>query len=240
MNRAHNQEGFTLVELMFAMTFISVLLLSIALTVIQISNIYNKGMTVKEVNQSSREISDELRRSISASQGINMTDGLRTYSAGGRMCLGSYTYIWNTSTALQTSDTTRAQYHRDSEKRATPIRFVKVPDASGLYCALDTNGALAQRDVRIQDEGLVQELLESGDRVLQMHSFSVLPSSTTAVDVVTDQRLYAISYTIGTGDITAMNSARTACLEPGQQNADPNFCTAQQFTILIRTGMGGN
>ena len=64
MNRAAKQTGFTLIELMLAMTFISVLLLAIAMTIIQIGTIYNRGVTLKEVSQAARSISDELNRSI--------------------------------------------------------------------------------------------------------------------------------------------------------------------------------
>lgn len=239
MNHAAKNTGFTLIELMLAMTFISVLLLAIALTIIQIGNIYTKGMTLKEVNQVSRDISDDLRRNIAASQGIDLTTQYQTSSAGGRMCLGTYTYIWNTSKALEQSDANRAVYLAVG-KQSTPIRFLKVPDASGLYCMVNASGGLAQRDIRTEDTSKTQELLESGDRTLQLHSFAVLPTPASAIDPITAQQLYSIAFAIGTGEVSAMNEDQTACRLPGDPKADPTYCTVQQFRLLIRTGMGGN
>ncbi len=54
MNHRHDrsESGFTIVELLMAMSFIAVLLVVITLTIIQISGIYNKGLTMRAVNQS--------------------------------------------------------------------------------------------------------------------------------------------------------------------------------------------
>ena len=68
MNQDNNkQQGFTLVELTLAMTFISVLLLSIALTIIQLGALYNQGTTSKEINQASRDMQDNITRNIASS-----------------------------------------------------------------------------------------------------------------------------------------------------------------------------
>lgn len=91
-------KGFTLIELMLAMTFVAALLIAIALTVIQISNIYNKGLTMKEVNQVGRSISDDLVRSISQSQSFAVpSDSYVTKDWGGRLCTGKFSYmeLWN-------------------------------------------------------------------------------------------------------------------------------------------------
>ena len=72
----NKQRGFTLIELMLAMTFISVLLLAIAMTIIQIGNIYNKGTTVKEINQAARAIADDVSRSASAASALNIDTDL--------------------------------------------------------------------------------------------------------------------------------------------------------------------
>ncbi len=114
MNRQVNTrvtQGFTLIELMLAMTFVSVLLVAIAMTVIQMANIYNRGMTVKELNQASREVTDDLRRTTASSEvfaanvdGSDTADFfiIRTGSTaiGGRLCMGSESYIWNYTSAV--------------------------------------------------------------------------------------------------------------------------------------------
>ena len=88
-------KGFTLIELMLAMTFISVLLLAIAMTIIQVGAIYNKGVALKDINQSGRGISDDISRTVAASEAFSLTTDYVTGTDGGRVCLGSYSYIWN-------------------------------------------------------------------------------------------------------------------------------------------------
>ena len=98
--------GFTLIELMLAMTFIAFLLVAIAMVTVQISNIYNKGITLREVNQAGRSVADEIQRSISSSIPFDVTPKVDASPAtaaskyvvrdgGGRLCLGQYTYAWN-------------------------------------------------------------------------------------------------------------------------------------------------
>jgi prepilin-type N-terminal cleavage/methylation domain-containing protein len=56
------KKGFTLIELMLAMSFISVLLLSIAMVGIQAGKMYSRGIVLRDVNQAGRDISDTIRR----------------------------------------------------------------------------------------------------------------------------------------------------------------------------------
>lgn len=62
MSRKHHkqEQGFTLVELSLSMAFIAMLLLGIALLTIQISAIYNKGLTMRSVNESGRLIAKDM------------------------------------------------------------------------------------------------------------------------------------------------------------------------------------
>lgn len=235
MNRAAKQRGFTLIELMLAMAFISVLLLAIAMTIIQIGTIYNRGMTLKEVNQTARSISDELTRSMSSTEAFTLTSKYITNSGGGRLCLGQYSYIWNTGLAIQNSDQNLTMIAAPSSNPPEkPIRFVKIPDASGIYCASDGTGLLA-RDVRPEDIDETVELLNAGDRTLTLHQFTVT-SGTNAYDSATGQQLYNITFTIGTGNVSALNSNQTACLPPGALNSDFAYCTVQQFSLVTRAG----
>src|SRR5450759_2265716 len=96
------QRGFTLVELMLAMAFVSALLLAIAMTVIQIGNIYNRGITYKNVNQVGSSLVSELQRSIASNapfdvsiNGVGEGEHYINKGWGGRLCTGQYSYIWN-------------------------------------------------------------------------------------------------------------------------------------------------
>jgi len=67
IQKLHNKKtrgGFTLVELLFAMAFLSVLLLVIAYLVIYIITIYQKGLTLRAVSSTGRQLIDDVNRSI--------------------------------------------------------------------------------------------------------------------------------------------------------------------------------
>lgn len=247
MNRVAKKQGFTIIELMLAMTFVAFLLLGVALTVMQISSIYNKGTTVKEINQSSRDLNDDLHRTINAAGTLTLaTDYLQSpltgVAAGGRLCLGSYSYIWNYQKAIAANDTNVAKYQAPATGSAPtdPIRFVKVPDPNKAYCA--KNGtALANKDILSADVPQAKELLKTGDHELGLHQFGfITPVPASAADVTTGQQIFTITYTIGTSDLTALNANQTACLPSNLANADPLYCNVEQFSLVVRAGSGVN
>jgi prepilin-type N-terminal cleavage/methylation domain-containing protein len=131
MNQNKQTSGFTLVELVIAMAFIGILLMAIALTSIQLITLYNKGLTLKQVNAATRVVVQDMQANIANASEIRIfrkADGtgpaansLRqamkediavpdptvvdthyyiNYS-GGRLCTGTYSYVWNHSAALR-------------------------------------------------------------------------------------------------------------------------------------------
>lgn len=61
------KKGFTIIETMLAMLFIGIMMVAIAVLVRNVSETYSKGITIKNVNEASRAIIDDLERTISAS-----------------------------------------------------------------------------------------------------------------------------------------------------------------------------
>lgn len=235
MNRAADRKGFTIIELMLAMTFVSVLLIAIALTIVQIGTIYNRGITLKEVNQTGRSISDDITRSIGASSNFSLTRSVVNTPAGGRICTGQYSYIWNTAFALQENNPSVVRFQAPS---TTEIRLLKVPDASGAYCAVAANGTPTLTQVSSSDSAASVELLKSGDRTLSIHQLAMTQAANGRS--AAGQQILSLTFTIGTGDVTALNTARTACLPPGAANANFAYCAVQQFSLVIRAGDGVN
>lgn len=230
MNRDKLTSGFTLIELMLAMTFIAMLLVAIALTTIQISNIYTKGITLREVNQAGRSLSDELQRSIASSSPFDVTpkagnDPVSSkyvvHTGGGRLCLGSYTYVWNFGSAITTGVDV---YNRYTDTN-TPVRFAKVRDPSGGLCS-ETTTQINRDDA--------SELLSSGDRDLVVHKFTI---QKTQDDPTIGQSLYAISFTLGTNNQDQLISANDAsCRPPSEGVGDEDYCAVNQFDIIARAG----
>jgi len=231
------QHGFTVIELMLAMGFITMLLLGIALTVIQVATTYNKGITTTEVNQAGRALSTELSTAISQSGKFDINQFYHTTTTEGRLCLGQYSYLWNYAKAVQTGVTPSTKLSGE------PIYFVKVRDAAQEYCAM--NPSLTQfliGDVRSTDIVNSSELLRPGDRELTMYQFDLqlddVSKTGTGVDSLSGQELYTLSFTIGSGDIEAVEPDGTACLPPNDPNSNLPYCAIQQFELVIRAGNG--
>ena len=232
--------GFTLVELMLAMTFISILLLAIAMTIVQIANTYNHGMIIKSVNQSSRALTEELDLAIRSSGSFTTDPAERRYVSnqwGGRLCAGQYSYVWNYGSALSEKNSNRNTYSsfnpagnivKVGSSDTSEISFVKVLDPIGAYCVPGTNGvypAINPTDAT--------ELLRSGDHSLAIHAFTIT-STATAKDSLSAQALYKVSFTLGTSNMSALTDDKTRCKAPNQAGSDANYCSIQQFTIVLR------
>lgn len=236
MNRADSRHyGFTIIELLVAMSFVSMLLLAIAVTVIQISNIYSKGMTMKSVDQSGRTISNDIRQTLSQSRPFNIDTAFRLQRYpeselnspdGGRLCTGVYTYVWNFGKSLTAPIN---QYSESTES----IRFARVRDSEGGYCA-DPNRAIEKADAT--------ELLASEGQDLAIQSFSV---KQLANDPSLGQSLYRIVMEIGTNNQDALQQARTitsidtSCKPPSDDASLQNFCAVSQFDFTAQAGNRG-
>lgn len=121
------KKGFTLIELMLAMAFLGTMLVGIAALMMRITNIYQKGLSIRAINTNGREIISDFTRTITSSPThlkVNPTyqnneikyddvkDALSQYylsvdhsgqQYGGVFCTGSFSYVWNTAAAIKES-----------------------------------------------------------------------------------------------------------------------------------------
>jgi hypothetical protein len=198
-------------------------------------------MIVKEVNQAGRNLTAEIQGAIikTAPFSIDQAAGSHYFkqgnpSWGGRLCLGQYSYIWNYGSVLQTNTSpTRNRYTGEAlliSASSSPIRLVKVYDTDASYCS---NLSLAV------DPANATELLNVGDHSLAVHNFTIA-SSTTADDATTGQRLYTVTFTIGTNETAALlpdgAGIISGCKGPGTVGADLSYCVVQKFSIAVRAG----
>lgn len=220
--------GFTIIELMLSMAFLSMLMLVIALTTIQISNIYNKGITLREVNQAGRSVSASLQRSITATVPFNVTPSVSAPSTsqyvvrgdGGRLCLGNYTYAWTYGANIVNGTQSLNKYMVGG----AAVRFAKIADP---------NASLCQGNPGPIDATKASELLTSGDRDLVVQSFTI---QQTAVEPQTGEALYAISMIIGTSDTTQLLADKSACKPPSGLVGAENYCSVNRFDIIAHAG----
>ena len=138
--------GFTLVELMLATAFIGSLLLVITMVIMQVTSLYNRGLTIKEVNAVSRVVVRDMQQSIANSDvfalryqdedrvevasSFGQLKGDRrsdyyTNDAGGRLCTGSYSYAWNTGRAIKYA----REHSSATEYEGSPIQL--IPNEAG-------------------------------------------------------------------------------------------------------------
>jgi len=231
-----NNKGFTLIELMLAMSFVSALLIAIAMTVIQIGNIYNKGLTLKEVNQAGRSLTSEFQKSIAQNKPFNINPGVGSryipQNWGGRLCIGHYSYIWNYGIAIKTGDKARLNVYSDPNSNNV-IRLVRIIDPNSNYCNLDALGKYPS--VSFND---AVELLNIGEHNLAVHYFKI-SSAALMTDNKTGQQLYNIEFTIGTNNQLALTTSSTGdivCKAPGEKDADSAYCSVNRFNIVTLAG----
>lgn len=136
------KKGFTIIEVLLAMAFLSLLILMIGYVIYNMINIYNKGMSIKDVNKTADLIISDIQNSVANSGDIkcaikydyrsNMatlsTEGetcralLRRGSSGanitgGALCTGKNTYLWNYGDKLQELASKTGSDKEDLEKK---------------------------------------------------------------------------------------------------------------------------
>ncbi|MDB5184080.1 MAG: hypothetical protein JWO07_761 [Candidatus Saccharibacteria bacterium] len=232
--------GFTIVELLMAMAFVSILLIVITLTVIQISNIYNKGLTMRAVNQSGTAISADVRQTLSQSHPFDTSTSffMQTSNGGattnigdavaGRLCTGTYTYVWNLGKAK-----TPVNVYNSSDKQ---IGFIRVRDNGAQYCAdlgskIDSSNSADAR-----------EFLSTDTAELAVQSFTV---SKLADDTPIGQALYRIVFELGTNNQDALQQEQhidtidTSCRPPSDASSLQDYCAVNQFDFTAQAGNRG-
>lgn len=246
----HNTQsnGFTLIELMLSMAFVGILLITIATTSMHIMGTYTKGLTVKEINQSGRTISEDIQRTIAASTPF-LVSPARTGSptddteskyviqpGGGRLCTGAYTYAWNYGSTAELSGVTSVPVYNSYTDSNKVIRLVKVSDLGGALCSDMSRDieSSQSKDLLLSVEATGGENL-SGDRNLAVQDFTV---GLGTEDRASGQALYYIKLVLGTNDQEQLqfNPSSTNCLPPNKGSGSEDFCAINQFDIIARAG----
>jgi prepilin-type N-terminal cleavage/methylation domain-containing protein len=228
------QSGFTLIELMLAMTFISFLLLAVALTTIQLSNIYNKGTTLQAVNQAGRAVSSSLQRDIAASEPFTVSDqahysGYTTGSKGGRLCLGQISYLWNYGTTLNNPASGPGDLLTYAGTNI-PVRLARVIDPDGSYCK-DLS------KIQVSSASATELLGDSATDLAIQPPFTLSQPPNLASGAV--QPLYSLSFVIGTNEQGTIDTSNATCVPPADDKNNWQFCAVNVFSFTTRAGIRG-
>lgn len=235
MNRrsSRQQAGFTIIELSLAMAFIAMLLLGIAFLTIQISTIYNKGLTIRAVNEAGQLISRDMQQTLNSSKATNVLY-VENATTGGRLCANNVVYAWNYAGRL----TNGFNQFDTPGREVRMVRFTGdnsfcIPDGGGAYRVISTAN------------DTISELLKAGDNTLAIHSMSALREEASPLPVkpvgepVKDddtQRLYEFGFVLGTSDTAII--ASNGCEAPENRTED-QYCSVNRFTVTARAGNKG-
>ncbi|MEO5948935.1 MAG: prepilin-type N-terminal cleavage/methylation domain-containing protein [Candidatus Saccharimonas sp.] len=221
------RSGFTLIELSLVMAFLSVLLVAIIITTLQMGKLYTKGITNRDINQIGRDLSDTLRRDFltASSSRIVIPPVMGTGTAtSGRVCLGTVSYVWNTADLLNAPNASAIT------RGSTAIVFERVIDPSNKLCTVQVSGKYIT-DIA----GMTSTSLLAGDG----RSLAVYDLSPTQLVTNGDNGLYDIKITIGTNDPSATDRDVTQgviCKPPSDSSSDFNYCSVAEFDVTVRTG----
>ncbi len=226
-----NRAGFTLIELMLAMTFIAILMIAIAVSTIQVMHLYSKGLAIKSINQAGRDLGSSIKRDASG-VGVVQTPIVSPDASGagglGRLCLGSVSYLWNKPEALQPTSSTAVTYSDIPTKK---IVLTRVIDAGGNYCRL--SGGVYPITVAMSS---ATEMLPSENGDLALHAMDLERIPPLSDPAVPTEALYDIRYTIGTNDSGTVNTSDYSCNPPSDANQNFNFCAVNNFEMIVRVG----
>lgn len=226
MIRTKKQAGFTLIELMLALAFIGILLIATIVTIVYVTNQYAKGVTLKSINQAGRDLGAAIKRDATnvASVANPLVPADTPYSGGlGRLCLGGYSYVWSTPSAL--ADDTAPTYTGTT----TPIVLARVADSGGTLCHTDAAGKYSV-DVPKNDTTVEMLPNDKGDYALRSLTLTKINNPSG------DEVLYDITYVIGTNQEAAISTVggQEQCKLANQTNNNYNFCAINRFELMIR------
>ena len=225
------KQGFTLIELMLAMTFISILLLSITMVGIQAGRMYSRGVVLRDVNQAGRDISDMFRRDfLQANAGkINIT-GLRVPNnenwTTGRLCLGAHSYVWNNPKYLD--DPSLLGANRLFKVDGNPINLVRVVDADGGLCKRDGSGRYPETVDMAKSSNLLRSI-SSGDGSIGIHNVTLEKITSDS----SREALYRLTFTLGTSKMSEIRNS--SCKAPDETDSNFEFCAINKFEMIVRT-----
>ena len=242
MTQRYRRYGFTLIELMLAMAFVSVLLLAIATIAIQAGKLYNRGLTLKSINQSGREISDSLRRDfLQANAGKisgNANSAVVMVQAGGadrsgRLCLGDYSYVWNAPKVVSGEVKSGAGIITEvgGPHSGRPINFARVIDPDGMLCQKNETTGAYMSTVATDKVTHLLKPAGSNDVVLAIHQ---MKAARVAGDSGADS-LYRLEFVLGTSQLEAVNTANGTCKPPADNSENLDFCAINSFEMIVRT-----
>lgn len=208
------QSGFTIIELTLAMTTLSIMMLILVLSTMQLVSIFNKGITLKRVNQSGRTVGTELQNSLRYANPTQLNIRQATLAGGTvvtGICTGSTSYIWNIyvkdSSNPDNQLSTSIKYSDEAK-----VGFAKVADPSHEVCNNPSDSYRVPRSAS-------KELIGDGLIVRQPTTVAFAPGG----------GLVSVTYTLSTDVAEDIDDSTGRSTCSGGQVHD--FCALNTFLV---------
>ena len=232
-----NQRGFTVVEITLVMAFVALLILAVLFVSIYAGKMYAKGITLKNLNQTGRAVTDAVRRDFMAANPSTIqyvTTGTAPNTTG-RLCLGTVSYAWNSASLVNLTDATPKIVVGTAEVTA---HLVRVQDSGFTLCTPDGTGAYP---MKVAETTAHSELLTGGDTdfaVYQLTSEPYFDAASTGSTV--SQGLFRVQMSLGTNesDTTQLDATtgEVTCKAPIDNSANFDYCSVRDFDIIVSSG----
>ncbi len=231
MTNSKKQQGFTIIELMFSMLFFSILLISVIMTVMEMSRIYTKGVTMKSAAQAGQEFSDLLKRDFASS--VSSVSAYATLPPNGSgsavrtLCLGGVAYIWNDAKVLRSSTTEGVKINGNK------VSVARVTGSgSQIVCPENRRDPISENIVGLSGSSLTNPLVAEGAGKLNLENFTVKRVS----QGVADRDLYSIEFTVTTNEKENIQEGDGRCKPPADtSDNDFSYCAVTKFKFLAST-----
>lgn len=212
---SNRQNGFTIIELMFAMTFIAFIMLFTVLVLVQMMNMYNKGVAMSQINQTGRQLGDDL----SAQARFSSSDSVVYNQSSRRLCVGGFSYLWNMDSDRSDASTVRNYFNGESgdAKKTTRLGLVKISDSSSEYCS---------------NTSKMPNSNQSGMVILSGRNVSILEF---AVDVPSADSFISVHMVLATpgANKPVLSGGVWKCLGSGGGNDSNPYCAFGEFNNLV-------
>ena len=230
-----DKKGFTIIELLLAMTMVSLLMMAIFGMITQMNKIFVRGNTYRTINTAARTINDDLTRTFNSmpdtiewdSSGriggasVNTRDGalFRVY------CFGGVSYVMTLNNTSLAGEPPSIRYSDGSL-----VRFAKVSDPSASMCV--GNPRISNIDINT-----ATDLIGSNDIDIGVYDINIIRRSH---DAVSGQSLIEIEYILATRDLfrvlggAGRVTRRDTCLNSINE-ANGDYCGIQRFNLIVRT-----
>lgn len=216
--------GFTIIELMIAMVFVAFILVFISLTLVQMFRTYDKGSSMKQVNQAGRSIVEDISQAVRSQLPANINTNAVDV---GVLCIDNVMYVWNPLYVGGVQvPAAPASGHKSVIGNPTSGGMMarKILQNPALGCPADLNDASTRATT--QDT----QLLSGQTRVLS--------SKVTRLDA----RLVKLELVIGTYDRSEILGGGTRYITPSRQadgsfsclnGSDGNYCSFAEFSTVV-------